>query len=162
MDIGAISGLLTSAKAAAELATMLTKMDKVNEVNRVSGELRQQILSLIDKLLDAKMVHADLMDKVRQLEKEKAEFENFGREIEDYEFCEPWPGCIVYARKNIVERPQPPHYLCANCVADRKKSILQTAEPARQGWTRLQCARCASTLITNTMGPPQLAYPPLP
>jgi hypothetical protein len=159
MDVTAVSGLLSSARAAADVAKALVGLNTSNEVNKVAVGLQIQILSLIDQIHEAKASQSALMDQIGQLEKEKAEIENFTAELEKYQFYSPWQGTLVYARKQSVENPQPPHYLCANCVAQHKKSILQSHKPDKGSWYHVACPRCSATYATTEMGPPLFEYP---
>lgn len=160
MDITAVSGLLSSARAAADVAKALVGLNTSNEVNKVAVGLQIQILSLVDQIHEAKASQSELMDTIAQLEKEKAEIESFGAEIENYKLFSPWQGTLVYARKDLVQYPQPPHYLCTNCVAQREKSILQAKRPEKSPWYLATCPNCATDFVTNSMGPFIAEYPP--
>jgi hypothetical protein len=87
-------------------------------------DMQSLIMEAQASAIDAREDHAAQVEKIRGLEAQVANFEAWDDEKARYEMNTPWTGATVYALKKSESRGEPPHWLCANCYQNRKKSIL--------------------------------------
>jgi hypothetical protein len=83
------------------------------------------IIELQEKILAAREAQTALLERISELEKEVASFKTWEDEKKKYEMKVIGPGSIVYALKSHIHGAEEPHYICANCYEDGKKSPLQ-------------------------------------
>ena len=118
------------------------------------ANLHDKIIVLQQQLLTMQSEQLKMAEKYRQLEQEKLDIEQRSRELDRYALVEISPGAEVYICKlkdAFVTPENPAHYICPNCVADKRKSILQKvptsgpnyacrhcdahfAEPSKKAW----------------------------
>ena len=148
-DIAAISGLLTSLRASAELTKLLLEVRDAEKVRTTVYELQSAILSAQTSAISANSAQTELTERVRDLEKQIVEFENWKTEAERYQLHEIRAGTFVYALKPGMENGEPPHHLCSNCYQQRRKSILQGFRKVHGMTTTdiLKCQACSSEII---------------
>ncbi|HKB59493.1 MAG TPA: hypothetical protein VKC56_05535 [Gallionellaceae bacterium] len=106
--------------------------------------------------------NTSLLRKIGDLEKQIMESENWDREIERYQLQPIGQGVFAFALKPGMENGEPPHLLCAKCVNDGKKSILQTRLADEFGRIYV-CHTCGSELRVDSGRSPdvQRNYDPL-
>jgi len=109
--LGIFKSLYDSAKA----------LKDVNDATIRNGA----IIELQEKILAAREAQTMLLERISDLEKEVANFKTWDTEKQKYEMKMVAPGSMVYALKIQIQGAEPPHYICAKCYEDRKKSILQ-------------------------------------
>jgi Zn finger protein HypA/HybF involved in hydrogenase expression len=110
------------------------------------------IIELQEKIVAAREAQATLLERIRELEKEVADFKTWDTEKQKYEMKVLSPEAIVYSLKTQIPGAEPAHYICANCYEDGKKSFLQR-KPANRIATehfgekdKLICPRCHSSV----------------
>ncbi len=109
------------------------------------------IIELQEMILSAQQQQAALIDRVRDLEKEVADLKAWGREKEQYELQQVDLGAFTYVPKPDTEAAKQPHWLCANCYEDGKKSFLQVQGKAPGGRVgeSYTCRRCKAGFVTG-------------
>lgn len=136
--LGAFKMLLDSAKA-------------LKDIN--DGAVRNAaVIELQERILAAQEAQFALIERVRELEEKVASFEGWETEKLRYEMQLTAGGGIVYALKAQADPSEPAHKICANCYANRKKSVLQKvgANIARQQLGILpsfKCQNCGSEIL---------------
>lgn len=156
IDFGTLSAALGSAQAAGAMIKSLAGMKSAVDINAKAIELQGVILSLQGDIGNAIAAQAQLAQENQQLKNQLAEIERFHGEAANYNIFQPWPGILVYARKDSVQRSSPPHYLCANCYQNNKKSILQ--QVLKNHMLNFTCSSCQVSLQTESRGPLPLQY----
>jgi len=68
---------------------------------------------------------AALAERVRELEKQIAEIEDWKSQIQRYALMQFQTGALAYALQPGMENGEPLHYLCTACVDKKKKTTLQ-------------------------------------
>jgi len=94
-------------------------------------------------LLTAQQQQSELIERVRTLETEVANFETWETEKKKYRLEQlSAHGIYAYEIKEEARGSEPTHWVCPDCYQNRKKSILQqiTRVPGRAD-VRL-CQRC--------------------
>lgn len=146
-------------KSAIEVALGLSKLKTSAEVNAKAVELTQIILALQEAAFSVKVERDALEKKVGEFEREIVRLKECHEDLERYKLFEPWTGTVVYALRQSVSNGEPPHYICTNCYAQPKKSILQRGE-SNDGWSLFRCPACRSEAMTPYRGSVAAKYPP--
>lgn len=86
--------------------------------------------------------NAKLLEKLKKAEK-------FEADSKRYKLTTPAPGFSAYALKADCANGEPPHWLCANCLAKGEKAFLQLSQDDSferqffaQSVVHLFCANC--------------------
>lgn len=136
-------------KAAAGLVQALNASATQATINEVKLELQQRLLDAQRALLAAQEAEATTTARMRDLEQQIVKFEDWEREKQRYELKAIAPGAFAYVPKAGMENGDPPHWLCANCFENRRKSIYQklpgsSAQTALRIPTSYECGTCKS------------------
>ena len=94
------------------------------------------VIELQEKILAAREAQSALLDQVSELEKEVARLKAWEAEKERYELKALRDGDeppIAYALKEAMAGTEYPHWICATCYQQNKKSLLQpeSRDPGR-------------------------------
>jgi DNA-directed RNA polymerase subunit RPC12/RpoP len=153
-DMGAIAAALSSLKAAKDIAESMIGL-------RDGAAFQAKLIEFQFKLIDANNAafaaqdeRTALLQRISELEKEVADFETWETEKQRYQLVAPAPNVMAYAIKEAVRGSEPPHYLCANCFTQRKKSFLNQ-HIRGQYYDEYLCATCGEKLIIDKGDPPQ-------
>lgn len=133
--ISGISGL----KAAFDLAQGLKNIDDAVRRNAA-------VIELSEKILAAREAQSILLDRVGALEKEVASFETWDAEKERYELKNIGSAGVAYMLKPNARGTEPPHWLCPNCYAQRKKAFYQPTGASIQRLTVYKCQGCQGNI----------------
>lgn len=120
-----ISAGLGSLKAAFDITKGLNAADTQARVNEVKIELQQLILDAQQALSAASDAQAASARRIAELEQEIVRLKDWSREKERYELVNMRGGSVAYAQKTGVQDRQAPHWLCANCFEQGRKSFMQ-------------------------------------
>jgi hypothetical protein len=107
------------------------------------------VIELQEKILSAQAAQTELIQEVGRLEGEVASLKDWDTERQRYELKDIGQGCIAYALKEEMQSPEPEHYLCANCYAQRKKRFLQRLTKHVGRATAYVCHECRSELYVE-------------
>jgi ribosomal protein S27AE len=116
-------------------------LSNYNEIVAAVSEVNAKLMEANAVALASQEKQFALADAVAKLENKLREIEDWKGEAERYVLNELSPGLFAYTVKKGMERGEPPHHLCANCMTKREKSILQ-----KHG-RRYECHRCKSVVI---------------
>lgn len=162
-------------EVAAGLSGLKTAMDVVKGLNATAGsvaindakiELQSAIIEAQSGLLAAQEAQAANLRRIDQLEQEIVQLKDWSAERERYEPVDIYRGSIAYMPKEGVEEGQPPHWLCANCFEQRRKSFLQFKGQDRTptGGRGLECVyacnACMGTVKVDYRTKPAYREPP--
>jgi hypothetical protein len=151
MDLSVIGGAISGLKTATDIAKGLVNINTTVEVNAKALELQRALFSAYGDALSAKETQTSLQDEIRELKRQLSHNEEFVADMKRYKLDTPWPGSIVYALKESMSNGEPPHYLCANCYQNKKKSILQVS-PSIERFTTFVCPTCRAAVTTRYKG----------
>jgi len=113
------------------------------------------IIDLQEMILSARDQQAAALERISELEKELARFENWETEKQRYELADVGRGAVAYRLKPAMTNGEPPHSICANCYERAEKRHLQPE--TRRGSQYLVCHSCGAELIIN--GPRDMPLP---
>lgn len=159
MDYGMIQGAVTSLKVAADIAIALGNIKTMAEVQAKAIELQQVILSAQSSALTAQSEQFTLLQQIRDLKEEVANAKAWNEQKQRYALVSPWPGAVTYALKKQSSNAEPPHWICATCYENGRRSILNDGmkyAPAGRGRSAvgLDCPVCSAHIASDWSGGP--------
>lgn len=130
------AGFLKDARTAFEtLRRLASSPDKKVSDPDVLG----LISTFTEKLVDAQLAQSEVLNALNELERKVEDAQRLHDERSRYELEATATGAMVLALKPGDPKGEPPHYLCADCLEDGKKRILQPYGRAEE--TR-ECGGC--------------------
>lgn len=138
-----IAGAVASVRLLWDVVKANKSFVNYNELVAAVSEVNTDLIAAQSAAITSQKSELALSQRVRELEQKIVALENWKREAKRYELCSVIMGFSAYRLKPKVEHREPLHYLCANCFADKKKSILQFSVAA--GYENyVECPRCMS------------------
>jgi Zn finger protein HypA/HybF involved in hydrogenase expression len=146
VDISAIAGTVSALKGAIDISKAMIGLHDAQTVQAKIIELNSKILEAQTNAFAANEERATLVQRIGELEKEVAHLKAWETEKQRYQLTDIGDGTFAYAIKESMSGGEPPHYICATCYEQAKKSILNnTRLPG--GGNLLTCHSCASKMI---------------
>jgi len=124
--IDSIAGAFSALKGAAEITQGLLAFKTDAAVSTKAVELNRIIADVQQQLFSAQMDYAAAVSRIRDLETQVVQLENWAQEKERYQLHELVPGTLVYRVKPSMQGTEPMHDLCPRCYQEGIKSILQS------------------------------------
>lgn len=157
MDMSLIQGTISGLKVAGDLAKGMLELKSLSDVQGKVIELQSAILSAQSNALSANADQASMVEEIRALKEEVARVKAWETQKQRYKLYSPWAGSVVYSLKESVSQGEPPHWICAQCYENGKRSILQ--HRAREGgWATYVCGSCKSEVHSSHRGARQAEY----
>lgn len=144
-----IVAAVQSAKALAELLKSANGLSNRVEIVAAVNAVQDKLTVAYAANFESAEKQAALSNRVRELEKQIAEVENWDGQMQRYTLFEFPSRALAYAIKPGMEQGEPLHYLCASCVDKRQKSTLQPHE--RYLW----CQVCKTNIETQDYKAPK-------
>jgi hypothetical protein len=94
VDMAAITGLATSIRAAVEITRAMKDIHDANLIQTKTFELTREILAAQSYAMEAVAAQSALLNRVRELEEEKAKLEAWNTEKQRYKLTELGPAKI--------------------------------------------------------------------
>lgn len=144
-------------KAALDVAKGIFALKSEVERNQAVIDIQRHVLEAKRALGDAEREYTASLKRIEALEQEIARLKDWSSEMARYQARDVYRGAIAYVMKPGMENGEEPHYLCANCFIDKRKSFLQlkgtSAMEAKYG-----CDACGGSIaISNRAHPKALA-----
>lgn len=150
------AGLSAAAKLLKSLKDLAASPDaKASDTKAQVSELYDVIIASQASALEMLAKERSMLEEIEDLKTKLARVEAWGAQKARYQLCTPYSGCMVYALKKETSNGEPPHYLCANCYEQGKRSILQGREgyPRPRGEGRVMgayvCPVCRSEAFSD-------------
>jgi hypothetical protein len=143
-----IATTLGSLKAALDIAKSFIGVRDATVIQTKVFELQREILSAQQSALSAQQAQFSLLEKIGDLEKQIADMKAWETEKERYQLTEVALRVFAYALKPKMGSVEPPHWICAACYQNGKKSILQGFKSGQSGWTH-SCPVCHTEISTG-------------
>lgn len=143
-----ISAAIQSAKALGELVKAAHGLTNYNEFVTAVYEVNAKLMDATAVALASQEKQSSLANRVAELEVELRELKNLESEAQRYQLTQFAFGGYAYSIKPGMENAEPPHYLCATCMNQRKKSILQPS-----GEAFLRCSLCHGEIQISNISP---------
>lgn len=130
--IAELSGALSALRGTFDLAKLAIDVRDGNKLNEARIAMNERLIDLTSSALALQEKQAALVQEKQALEAQIAdlkrqvgELEAWDRDLEQYERTQTQGGAIAYVDKSTRDSASGPVYLCANCMAQRKKTFLQ-------------------------------------
>lgn len=167
VDVSAIAGALSALKSSKDIAEAMIGIRDAVTMNEHRLELQSKLGDAQTSIFAVNEERATLLETVSRLEKQITSMETWEAEKQRYALDNAAVGAFVYALKEPMSGGEPPHWLCAECYGNRKKSILQVFERTKgygmgssdHLW---KCPHCQSTVRTEFAVRPGFSAPPSP
>jgi hypothetical protein len=131
--VGEVFASLNAVKTAFDIAKGLKDITDAAARNAAVIELQEHIIS-------AQAAQSALVERVRELEKEVANFETWKADKQQYELKYLGLGAHAYMLKPDARGTKPPHWICTHCYGDRRTEIIQYTSIG--GVTGFFCPAC--------------------
>ena len=118
---------LGAIKSAGDTVKSLVQLRDISLVREKAIELHSQILAAQESALNAKAREATLIAEIHDLKEQIAQLKQWDADKQAYELCAVGTGAFAYACKPDAKPSEPPHWLCAKCFNEQRKSLLQYA-----------------------------------
>jgi uncharacterized coiled-coil DUF342 family protein len=114
-------------EAFAGLSAIKTAFDIAKGLKDIDDAARRNaaVIELQEKLLTAQATQSTLVERIRDLEKEVASFEQWEATKERYELKKTASGGLAWFLKVEAQGSEAPHQICTKCYEERKRNILQ-------------------------------------
>jgi hypothetical protein len=142
-----IAAAIQSAKTAFDLVKATQGLSNYSQLLTAVTEVQIKLTDAIASELASQEKQAALAERVRELEKQIADVEDWRSQIQRYMLIEFPTKALAYALKPGMENGEPLHYLCTACVDKRKKTTLQP------DGRFLNCPECKSHIATQDPPP---------
>lgn len=133
--IAELSGALSALRGSVDLAKLAIDVRDGNKLNEARLAMNERLIDLTSAALALQEKQAALVQEKQALEaqitdlkRQVGDLEAWDRDLEQYERTQTQGGAIAYVDKSTRDSASGPVYLCANCVAERKKTYLQPNE----------------------------------
>lgn len=152
MDITLIQGAVSSMKTAFDIAKAISEMKSMTDVQGKVIELQQAILAAQSSAMTANAEQFAALEELRKLKEELEKTKGWELEKSRYRLFQGSSGGVVYAvRQSCQKENEPPHYLCANCFEQGRKSILNN-HTGSTGFNNWLCPVCKAQFPTGFRG----------
>ena len=120
-----------------------------NEIQEKLREMSSQLMNTQSEALNLQMQLAEILTRNRELGEEVERLKRWSVQAENYVLKNIDNTAFVYALKEGVESPEPPHWLCQLCFEDARRSILQSEMSADFYTGAWKCSFCDSRIMVN-------------
>lgn len=142
-----ITAAIQSTKTAIDLVKAAHGLSNYSELLTAVTAVQIKLTDAIASELASQEKQAALAERVRELEEQIADFEDWKSQIQRYALFQFPTGALAYALRPGMENGEPIHYLCTACVDKKKKTTLQP------NGRHLHCPEC-KTNISMRSAPP--------
>ena len=144
-----ISSLITSTKAAYEIAKGISALKSEVDKNESISKILEVLLAVQKDALSVSMIAQQLQEEKSDLSKKLLEFEKWSETEEKYELKEIAKGIFVYSYKMVDPSSKPMHWLCPKCFQEKKAHIIQLDYDSSTV-KRYCCPNCKTVLEIQT------------
>lgn len=130
---------LTTSRSGVQLVGAIQKLFGASKASG-DEDLKAAIVQLTANISDAALANADLKMQLADLREKAIQADKFDQEKGRYRLIETNAGCHVLALDpSKAGGGEPLHYLCPNCINDRRFQIIQ----GDRYWRK--CSKCDET-----------------
>lgn len=112
-------------KAALDIAKGVLSLKSETDRNQAVIEIQRHVMEAHRALFAAEQEYAASLKRIEALEADIVRMKDWSSEMVRYEARNVARGAIAYVFKAGMDNGEAPHWLCAKCFTDRRKSFLQ-------------------------------------
>lgn len=153
--------ILTTLGGLAKIASDMAAAKDEVERNKLLIEFQRVVIGANLQLATLQQENSSLKHAIEDLKRQAVRKENWESESKRYVLYAPYNGIVVYALKSTMSNGEPPHYLCANCFNDGKKTVLHFGHFAAKNHINgaLICKICKTETPTGYASGGQPQFP---
>ena len=140
--IAEIQAGMGSAKAALDILKGVQSLQTEAAKNQAVIDIQRHVIETQQGLTVS-------LKRIDELEAEIVHLKDWSSEKQNYELADTGQGSLAYHRKEGLEPPEPPHWICPQCYEDGKKSILKHEALPIGRCDTLVCTRCDYDIVTS-------------
>lgn len=145
-----ISQAITACKTAKELLGTMIGLRDAKLISEKAAEFTGIISTVQQSMLVLEAANLALINDKRVLEEKLIKMEKWESEKNKYTLDEVAPGMFACIRNPDAEPAEPEHHICADCMNNGHKYILQKNNDSSVYASRkLTCNGCKSVLVTK-------------
>lgn len=141
-DLIAIGQGLSALKTLTDIGKTMVGLRDSAKLAETSFEFNHQLFSIQKSLMEAQQEQATMIKTICELEEENTRLKAWDGDAKSYELKAVASGVLAYMLKPDARGSEPPHWLCAQCFGDKKKSLLQLASGIGSMWA-YKCPGCS-------------------
>ena len=130
LDAGSIASVVGSLKVAADITKGFLDLKEAAAIQGKVIELQGLILSAQSSALAGQSDQMMLLEEIRSLKEQLAKLEGWEIEKKRYQLSDLGSGTFAYVLKADAANGEPHHMICATCLHQGQKSILQYSHPS--------------------------------
>lgn len=142
-----ITTAFQSVKAAITLIKATKELSNSTELVTAMNDVQMKLSEAIASALASQEKQALLAERVRELEAQLRDSEDWKKEMERYQLFKFPTKALAYKLKPQLANTAPMHYLCTACVDKKKKTTLQPIAEY------LHCPECKFNIDTEIPSP---------
>lgn len=142
-----IVAAIQGTKTAIDLVKATNGLSNYSELLGAVTAVQMKLTDAVSAALASQEKQASLAERVRELEKQLAEVDDWRNQISRYSLFKFPTGALAHALKAGMEDGQPMHYLCTSCVDKKKISTLQP------NGRFLRCTVCKIDVVMQSAPP---------
>ena len=146
-DVMAIGGAIAAVKNFVDLVGKLGDGVSKERPETIS-QLYSSVWEINHQLLAAQIRESELLSRCRALEEQIAHAKDWQGETARY-VLRSVDGGVVRQQKANRASGDSPHWLCANCFEEQKKSYLQKDPKIVDGRHVWKCPRCSTAVVVD-------------
>lgn len=147
-----IAAAIQSAKIAFDLIKATKELSNSTEILTAVNDVQMKLSSAIAAALASQEKQASLAERVRELETQLRDVEDWNSQMRRYKLVEFPTRALAHQLKPEMANGAPLHYLCTACVDKKKKTTLQP----ESNW--LNCPECKYHIVTEEPPPLNITY----
>lgn len=136
-----------SGKKLYELIKATNELSNSHEILMAVSEVQQKLVDANASALASQEREATLAVRVRELETQLRDSEDWKTQMQSYELFEFPTKALAYKLRADMANTTPMHYLCTACADKKKKTILQPIA------MYLHCPECKSNIDADNPPP---------
>ena len=144
-----INAAIQSLKVVSDCLNANKELTNYNELVAAVSEVSAKLTNANSVALASQEKQSFLSDKVRELEQQITEFENFEAELQKYEPYQFTTGSLAFVQKEGVQGINSRHYLCDNCASNHQISRMQPDGFYNEKSYFLKCHKCSLFIQTS-------------
>lgn len=147
----ALTMLIQAVPSLAKLGSEIVSASGSAKANAQLIEFQSALIGLQSLIASVQQENATLTREKREAEEELERMKEARADQARYQLATPYTGIPVYALKKEMSNGEAPHYLCANCFQQGKRSFIQHSKN-KERWVALSCAVCRFSGETRFRG----------
>lgn len=147
VDMAAIAGAASALKSAYDLSKAAIGLHDTAMMRAKVAEMQGEISSALASAIMAQTDQMAILQRVSDLEKQVADFEEWDREKDKYKLYHLGWVTYAYMLKPNTRGSEPPHWVCTKCYSEREIYIIQMILSNGQ---KFCCPNCKNNIVPST------------